>query len=149
MNKNITFVCSYICGGKSFIGKILAKNTNATYIEISNVVKKILKKEARNDINNKPELDEKIIEELKKLTTNNKNYIIAGVRQVSILEAFKNSTKIWITTSHEERFHRFQKRFDENEKDGLIKTIEVFQNYNELDEKLGIDEVKNYIFKNN
>ena len=66
---SITFVCSRVGGGKSFIGKSLFKGMpdSKSFVEVSDIVRDIIKKDEREHLVNKPELSGQIIEDLKQV----------------------------------------------------------------------------------
>ncbi len=110
MFSNITFVCGKTASGKSTLAISLAKATDSEFIEVSSIVKKLLNKSSRVDLTGKIELDQDIVTSLKELLSNNKSYVISGVRQLSIVESFPGSSVIWLQAPFEERSKRFSKR---------------------------------------
>lgn len=144
-NKDIIFVAGPICSGKSTYGKQLAKDRGYEYIEISTIVRSIVKGQTRTDIQGKPEIVDEIVERLSALLDDPLlvGAVVGGPRQVEILQAFPQSTLVWVSTSLEERFRRFVNRKDA--KDGDT-TREAFDQFMKNDNELGLTEVKKYIF---
>ena len=132
------FICGEICSGKTHYGKILAKGLSVEFIDVSSIVKDILQTSLRINLQGNPQLDESIITRLKQYTNDS---VISGVRQQSILEAFPDSTFTWLEVSQDIRFKRCMERQDKKD----IITWEAFQQAEQKDNELGLQEVKNYI----
>lgn len=133
------FICGEICSGKTHYGTILAKGLDVPYIEASTIVKQILRVERREELQGNPQLDKEII---KCLSKQSPECVIGGVRQASILQAFKtNSSFIWLEVPHTIRLKRCLERKDQKD----ILSPEAFQQAEQKDNELGLQEVKNYI----
>lgn len=142
---NLTFICSYLQGGKTHI----AQSINATptghrihHIEVSDIVKQVLQTKDRAKLQGHPELDSVIVKRIEEACKNYINVVVSGVRQPSILQAFPNATMIWINTPRYIRFKRYQQSSKDTDK-----SWEGFVNANGRDIELGINQVKEYIFQ--
>lgn len=133
------FVCSKICGGKSVFSKKLAEDLRFDFLEVSDLVKKFLNTQNREKLQGHPELDKRIISHIGNLSDNT---VVCGVRQTSILKAFPDSDLIWLEVSKSIRKDRFKQRRDFKDKNVS------FEDAEEKDVLLGIEDVKNYIIKN-
>lgn len=148
----ITFLCGPLCSGKTFYKTALLRNLNdgqnqfCQGMEISDIVKSILNKSNRVDLQGHPELDEEIVKQIRMSVLSNPTYehVISGVRQMSILKAFPHANLIWVDASEEVRYNRFLS----NKKD-IDKTRHGFDIANAKDNELGLAEVKKYIFTRN
>jgi len=132
------FICGEICSGKTYYGKILAKGLDKEFVDVSTIVKKILQTNLRISLQGNPQLDVSIIESLKQLPG---DCVVSGVRQQSILESFPDSTFIWLDVSQDIRFKRCMERQDKKD----ILSWEAFQQAEQKDAELGLQQVKQYI----
>lgn len=149
MNKKIHFYFGKICSGKStIISKVEPKDKKL--IIVSNIVKEIVNSDKRSDLQQTAHLDceiSKII--INKIINSNSNYIIVdGIRQKSIyINIIKGliGCKILnfiVESDYKVRKERYNKKDRENK-------YNIDFNQAELnDQKLGIDEMIDYI-KNN
>lgn len=134
------FICGKLGSGKSTYAKEVARAKGYQMVEVSDIVKDILKQTEREKLQNHPELDSIIIREI---LSHGPDTVISGVRQVSILKAFDLAEQfIWIEVSEEERFRRLANRIDEKDP---VKTKEAFLIAQERDNKLGVLEVETFI----
>ena len=144
--KNITFVSSKLCSGKSTLAKGYMKTiepfySTIEYIEISDIVRAAMKSDNREELQKGERLDGLIVTCIAAAAACNDHVVVGGARQVSIVESFPKATHIWMEVPEEVRYERYQN----SEKD-LDLSLEGFAKANERDVKLGIDEVKQYIF---
>lgn len=136
LDSDYFFVVGYAGSGKSTYAKMLAVSLNANFIEASDIVKKVSKLQTRSDLASKTaDLDQAIIEELRKVE---KPAVVSGVRQVSILQAFEGNPIIWLSVPFEKREDRLTRR-------GSTKDNISLKEADDLDNKLGVGEVLNYI----
>lgn len=134
------FVCGKLGSGKSTYANQVAKTLGYKMVEVSDIVKSILKQTERSKLQNHPELDSIIVRELYEA---GHDTVVSGVRQVSILKAFPSVEQlIWIEVSEEERFRRLSNRLDDKDP---VKTKEAFLIAQERDNMLGVPEVEQYI----
>jgi cytidylate kinase len=140
----ISFVCGQLCSGKTLYSKALAALTNGVYIEVGDIVRSIKNTSNRKDLQDSKCLNEQIVKKLKEEinTDEDKTYVISGVRQKEILEAFPNSTMLWIECPSNIRYERYQQR-------ARVGDNQTFDEAEEGDINLGIIQVKNYIFNKN
>jgi hypothetical protein len=152
--KNVTFICSYLKGGKSTFSHLLAQGMDCRspvankikVIEVSEIVKKLLNKSERSDLQGHPELSDQIYQEILRASMDYENVIVSGARQLTLLKAFPEATFIWIDTPNDVRYQRF--RDDKSAKDPNSGEASFHKaNLGDLD--LGIADVKQYIFKRN
>ena len=149
--ENMTFVCGFLCSGKSFYAKAVAaaeqtKGPVVVQMEVSDIVRAILKEEDREKLQGHPELDKQIIFSIDNLRYMNKGneIVISGARQTSILIAFPKATCIWIDVPESVRYNRF--KLSQKDKDT---SLLGFTKANERDVELGIEELKHYILNRN
>jgi len=137
------FVCGKLGCGKSTYAKQIAQVKSYKMIEVSDIVKGILKQTERSKLQGHPELDSIIIREI---LSYGPDTVVSGVRQVSILKAFDLAEQfIWIEVSEEERYRRLANRLDDKDP---IKTKEAFLIAQERDNTLGVPEVESFIKSN-
>lgn len=137
----ITFVCGQLCSGKTVYSKALCQVSNATFIEVGDIVRQIKQTTNRRDLQDSKHLSDKIVKQLKEQTTrDDKDYVVCGVRQKEILENFKNSTLLWIECP----FNIRKGRYEHRQRSGDSQT---FEDADKGDIDLGILEVKKYIFR--
>lgn len=134
----ISFVCGQLCSGKTLYSKALAQISNGLYVEVGDIVRQIKQTEDRRILQDSKHLSLAIIERLKWLAVNNTELIISGVRQKEILEAFPDSTLLWVECTMNERKKRYKNRAREGD-------LQTFEEAEQGDIGLGILEVKNYI----
>ena len=132
------FICGEICSGKTYYGKILSKGLGTKFVDVSSIVKKILQTNLRISLQGNPQLDTSIIKDLEQLPN---DCVVSGVRQQSILEAFPESTLVWLDVSQDIRFKRCMERQDKKD----ILSWEAFQQAEQKDTELGLQQVKQYI----
>ncbi|MBJ7436424.1 MAG: AAA family ATPase [Acinetobacter sp.] len=150
-NIDVTFVCGYLCSGKTTTAHSLHKAAEigeAMIIEVSTIVKNILQTSDRSKLQGRPDIDVQIIEQLRKLIEQQVRkgvdyFIISGVRQLSILKAFPSAQYLWVSCDERVRFDRYHTRKEFKDVD---RTHEGFVAANQRDIELGIDEVKQFIF---
>lgn len=138
----ISFVCGHLCSGKTLYSQSLAKMCEGVHIEVGDVVRYIKNTQDRKLLQDSSDLAEQIISYLKtqiKLMSG-KDLVVSGVRQQKILEAFPESIFLWIECPKNERKKRYVKRSREGD-------TQTFEEAEAGDVKLGIIEVKRYIFK--
>jgi len=149
----IVFLCGALCSGKSYYKKaLLEQEQNNGYLalgmEASDIVKNILKKESRADLQGHPELDVEIVKAIDGMRDMSKDdsilIIVSGVRQKTILQAFPKSECIWVDASESIRYERFK-----NSKKDEDVSLLGFTQANERDNELGLTELKQYIFNRN
>lgn len=133
----IIVVCGKVCSGKDTFAQNLAFHT---HIDIGSIVRDLVKKEERVFDQS---LDKQIIVELEKCIESNKQCVITGIRQKSILDNLLNNHKsieiIWLEVAEEELKRRFLQR--DNDKDKNLSFEEVL----ERDNQLGLRELELYI----
>lgn len=134
----ISFVCGQLCSGKTLYSKALAQISNGLYVEVGDIVRQIKQTEDRKILQDSKHLSVAIIERLKWLAVNNTELIVSGVRQKEILEAFPDSTLLWVECTKKERKRRYKNRAREGDS-------QTFEEAEQGDIGLGILEVKNYI----
>jgi len=132
-----TFFCGYAGSGKSTIAKVYAEWAGATFVEVSDIVKRVLNENKRSEIGNRPELDVQIIAELKKVET---PAVISGVRQLSIIEAFPNSPVTFVGVPFAVRESRINSRGDEKDNVELLDA-------DAFDDQLGLNEIAEAVVK--
>lgn len=134
----LTFICGYAGSGKTTYGKTLAESMGMEFIEASDIVKSIMNSEKRSDISNKAGLDVEIIDRLRAVTTPT---VVSGVRQVSILKAFRGSPIVWLSVPFLIREERVTKRKSVKDNIPLVEA-------DSLDNQLGVGEILRYIQQN-
>jgi cytidylate kinase len=135
----ISFVCGQLCSGKTLYSKALAETSNGVYIEVGDIVRSLKLTSDRKALQDSKELAEIIIERLQTRTYFGGDFVISGVRQQKILEAFPQATLLWIEAPASVREQRYLKR----DRTGDSQTFEQAE---QGDIDLGILEVKQYIF---
>jgi cytidylate kinase len=140
----ISFVCGQLCSGKTLYSKALAHTCNGIYLEVGDIVRSIKLTENRQELQNSSNLYSAIIQKLKEEIEKNKesDLVISGVRQKEILEAFKNSTLLWIECPIAIREERYNNR-------ARIGDNQTFEQAEQGDINLGILKVKTYILEQN
>lgn len=134
------FVCGKLGCGKSTYAKQIAQVKGYKMIEVSDIVKDILKHTERSKLQGHPELDSIIIREI---LAEGHDTVVSGVRQVSILKAFDLAEQyVWIEVDEEERYRRLVNRLDDKDP---VKTKEAFLIAQERDNALGVPEVEAFI----
>jgi hypothetical protein len=152
LKPNITFVCGPLRSGKSLYAKAIANHFNdnlnkfVVSIEVSDIVKRVIGSDRRDMLQRRPDLDQQIIKEIRMSVLENpqSEHVVSGARQMSILEAFPRANCIWIDAPNDERFKRFQFSNKDNDKSWV-----GFREANKLDNELGLEEVKKFIFTRN
>lgn len=142
---NITFVSSKLCSGKSTLAKgymetIRPFYDKIDYIEISDIVRKAMKSDNREELQKGAHLDALIVDCIASAALCNDHVVVSGARQVSIVESFPKATHIWMEVPEEVRYDRYQNSV----KDADL-SEEGFAKANEKDVALGIEEVKQHI----
>lgn len=142
---NITFVSSKLCSGKSTLAKgymntIKPFYDKVEYIEISDIVRKAMKSDNREELQKGAHLDALIVDCIASAALCNGHVVVSGARQVSIVESFPKATHIWMHVPDEVRYERYQS----SEKDADL-SEEGFAKANDRDVALGIEGVKQYI----
>ena len=148
MDRPVTFVCSRIGGGKTYISQLLAQSSVSLLIEVSDIVKLILGESERTKIINHIELEDQIIEEIYNRIrfSSHSSIVISGARQVGILKSFPKATLIWLEVDRELRFRRYIERATDLDKD-TYRSRMFFDISDTSDVSLGLDAVKEYIVK--
>jgi dephospho-CoA kinase len=138
----ITFVCGQLCSGKTHYSKALAALVDGAFIEVGDIVREIKQTSDRKQLQDTKELWITITEELiKKMPlSDEKQYVISGVRQKEILKQFPEATILWIECPKKERKKRYKQRSREGD-------VVSFKEAEQGDIELGILEVKKYILK--
>lgn len=136
------FVCGPICSGKNTYGKLLASDRWWAFVDISDIVRELTDSSKRvHDVT----LDQQIIDRLTLLSRqHNGHLVVAGARQLSILQAFPTSRYIWLEVLEEERFKRFLGRNaikDQGDQDARQR----FELYEQKDQELGLGQVEFWI----
>lgn len=146
--ENITFVCGYLCSGKSTLGWAYADGLVSSkicesvgYLEISDIVKKVKKVTKREELQGNPDLDVHIIAEISDMSRKFEHLIVGGARQLSILKAFPKASAIWLDVPEKLRYARYQ-----NSSKDQDKSFDAFAVANTKDLDLGLQQVKDYIF---
>ena len=142
---NITFVSSKLCSGKSTLARGYMKTiepfySTVEYIEISDIVRKAMKSDNREELQKGAHLDALIVDCIASAALCNDHVVVSGARQVSIIESFPKATHIWMEVPEDVRYERYQSSV----KDADL-SEEGFANANKRDEDLGINQVRNYI----
>lgn len=150
----IRFVCGEICSGKSTIAKEMAATQNLYFIEVSDIVKGLLKSASREQLQKSGYLESQIVLEISIILSDIRaegkydGFVISGVRQRGIINCLESLQSMytffyhWIDIDEETRFERYMKRGD-LAKDKL--TRDGFEEAQNRDNELGIQEVKKYI----
>ena len=138
----ITFVCGQLCSGKTHYSKALAALVDGAFIEVGDIVREIKQTSDRKQLQDTKELWITITEELiKKMPlSDEKQYVISGVRQKEILKQFPEATILWIECPKKERKKRYKQRSREGD-------VVSFKEAEQGDIELGILEVNKYILK--
>ena len=136
----ISFVCGQLCSGKTLYSKALAQICKGTYIEVGDVVRHLKNTTDRKSLQDSKHLANQIIQHLvfQSSLTENADLVVSGVRQKEILEAFPNSTMLWVECPESERKKRYENRAREGDS-------QTFEEAELGDINLGILEVKQFI----
>lgn len=136
----ISFVCGQLCSGKTLYSKALAQICDGVYIEVGDVVRHLKNTKDRKLLQDSKNLSGQIIDYLKEQSqlTSGKDLVVSGVRQKEILEAFLDSTLLWVECPKSERERRYKNRAREGDS-------QSFEEAEQGDINLGIIEIKNYI----
>jgi len=135
----ISFVCGQLCSGKTLYTKALAQDCAAIYVEVGDIVRRLLNTVDRQLLQDSKYLSEAIIEKIKDNARAFNEIVVSGVRQKEILEAFPEATLLWIECPLELRKARYNKRSRSGDS-------QTFEEAEQGDINLGILEVKQYIF---
>ena len=138
----ISFVCGQLCSGKTLYSKALAQICKGTYIEVGDVVRHLKNTTDRKSLQDSKHLANRIIQHLalQSSLTENTDLVVSGVRQKEILEAFPNSTMLWVECPKSERKKRYENRAREGDS-------QTFEEAELGDINLGIIQVKQYILQ--
>ena len=138
----ISFVCGQLCSGKTLYSKALAQICKGTYIEVGDVVRHLKNTTDRKSLQDSKHLANRIIQHLalQSSLTENTDLVVSGVRQKEILEAFPNSTMLWVECPESERKKRYENRAREGDS-------QTFEEAELGDINLGIIQVKQYILQ--
>lgn len=141
----ITCVCGKICSGKSTYAEAYASLTNSKLIEVGDIVRKIKKSIERDVLQDTVELHSEIANQLLRETQDqNIDYVISGIRQKEILETlyqcYSDVITVWIECPRHVRQLRFLGRKKEGDNLSFIQAENG-------DNELGINDLKEYIFK--
>lgn len=136
----ITFVCGQLCSGKTHYSLALTTAVNGVFIEVGDIVREIKQTKNRRELQDSKDLSEQIVCKIIKRMNlgNEKQYIVSGVRQKSILKHFPEATLIWIECSKKERKKRYKERLRQGD-------VIPFKEAEQGDVSLGILKVKKYI----
>lgn len=136
----ISFVCGQLCSGKTLYSRALAQICDGIYIEVGDVVRHLKNTKDRKLLQDSKDLSGQIIDYLnvQSLLTSGKDLVVSGVRQKEILEAFPDSTLLWVECPKNERERRYANRAREGDS-------QTFEEAEQGDINLGIIEIKNYI----
>jgi len=136
----ISFVCGQLCSGKTLYSKALAQICEGVYIEVGDVVRHLKNTKDRKLLQDSKNLSSQIIEYLKAQSqlTSGKDLVVSGVRQKEILEAFPESTLLWVECPSNERERRYKSRAREGDS-------QTFEEAEQGDINLGIIDIKKYI----
>lgn len=140
----ITFICGQLCSGKTKFAVSYACMCKGTYIEVGDILRQIKQTSDRKVLQNTKHLLDEIIIRINEIVNGapqDTNWIICGVRQKEILEAFPNSTYVWIEVPMLTRKERYEKR-------SRMGDERTFEEADQGDIELGILDVKQYIFNN-
>jgi len=137
----ISFICGQLCSGKTLYSKALAETCEGVYIEIGDIVRQLKTSLNRNILQDSENLKDAIIAHLSVKINFHKgqDLVISGARQVHIIKAFPEATLLWINCPTEVRKNRYSKRSRTGDS-------QTFEEAEQGDIKLGILEVKQYIF---
>lgn len=140
----ISFVCGQLCCGKTKYAQALAFATNGVYVEVGDIVRELKGSQDRDVLQDSKHLLTDIIARLsiKVKFYGDKDVIVSGVRQQEILQAFPNSTLLWIECPTPLRKERYLNRSREGDD-------QTFETAERGDIQLGIFGVKQYIFQQN
>jgi cytidylate kinase len=141
----ITFICGQLCSGKTKVALAYANISEGIFIEVGDILRHIKQTSDRSILQNTKSLVQEIILCLKDAVGDgyaNTNWIICGARQKEILEAFPESTYIWIDVPESVRKQRYENRSREGDE-------RAFEEAEQGDIDLGILDVKQYIFNKN
>ena len=138
----ISFVCGQLCSGKTLYSKALAQICKGTYIEVGDVVRHLKNTTDRKSLQDSKHLANQIIQylALQSSLVENTDLVVSGVRQKEILEAFPNSTMLWVECPKNERKKRYENRAREGDS-------QTFEEAELGDINLGIIQVKQYILQ--
>jgi cytidylate kinase len=149
---NIVFVSSKICGGKSTFGKKLAEKSNYKFVEVSDIVKDIMKAENRADIKSTKiaiQITKTISDYIKEdhLSGLSSGMVISGIREIEIClrinDIFYQQHRIctiWIDVADSLRRERFNSR--QRVTDSLS-----FEYSDNIDTELGLEKVREVFCK--
>lgn len=141
----ITFICGQLCSGKTKAALAYANISGGVFIEVGDILRHIKQTSDRSVLQNTKALVDEVIIYLKDAMSDSSlsaNWIICGARQKEILEAFPESTYIWIDVPESVRKQRYEKRSREGDE-------RAFEEAEQGDIDLGILDVKQYIFNKN
>jgi cytidylate kinase len=140
----ITFICGQLCSGKTFYSQILSDATKGVFVEVGDIVRTFKSSQDRRVLQDSEHLSTKIVETIDFLLKFHKDtdLFVSGVRQKEILEAFPQATLIWIECPTSTRKDRYVYR-------DRIGDEQNFDEADKGDERLGILEVKRYIYQQN
>lgn len=139
----ITFICGQLCSGKTKLAMAYSSICESHYIEVGDILRHIKQTSDRNVLQNTKELLQEIIICIKDVVEeeSSANWIICGVRQKEILEAFSDSAYIWLEVPYNIRKLRYETRSREGDE-------RSFEEAEQGDINLGILDVKQYILNN-
>lgn len=137
----IAVVAGYIGSGKTTYAKKLAESSGRTFVEVSDIVKKITQQTTRFELQGRPELASRIVEEIKSYGD---DLVVSGVRQVEILWDLDSSIAqvFWLEVPRKIRLKRVLSRGDE--KDSCKSDAALYAADNK-DESLGLHEVRKWV----
>ena len=139
----ITFICGQLCSGKTKLAQAYSSICKSHYIEVGDILRHIKQTSDRNILQNTKELFQEIIFCIKDVVGNQEdnNWVICGVRQKQIFEAFPGSAYIWLDVPEDVRKQRYETRSREGDE-------RSFEEAEQGDINLGILDVKQYILEN-
>lgn len=140
--REIVLVCGNLCSGKG--------HYCATYfpkyhkIEVSSVVKSLIKSEKRSDLSTTKHLDQQIVGIINRQIEHYEKVVVDGIRQMSILKGIQQEWGsfikdiIWLDVPQEILKSRFEKRNAGKDDMSFDKALQS-------DKALGVGEVEDYI----
>lgn len=150
--KKIIFYSGRLCSGKSTIAKEYAKLNNLVFVEASDIVRDLLEliDASREAMQGKPELGPMIAAQIYNMLADAEyGLVVSGVRQVEIITMLEALDAVefeynWIEVDKEERLKRYLSRARKEDVNAL--TEAAFNKAEERDEKLGLEELKQYFY---
>ncbi|MFW6002185.1 MAG: hypothetical protein ACOCQD_02500 [archaeon] len=144
--KLVKIYCGKLCSGKGWVIEDELKYDCDSVVRVSSIIKKFTKYQNRSDLQKTAYLDDYVYNQLIKNINNHCKLMIDGIRQPSILYKIieycnKHNIQyqlIWVYASEDIRRKRFSLRNEE----------QSFEQANQGDYNLGINEIEQFINKN-